>query len=139
MNTGEVIKAKVLGGLPFRFHYGIVLIENNETFVLHNPYMMHPLKTPYNEFFQSRVLQTNFGQLGSSDPSVLMEKFNHVKDKKYNLLTFNCEDFINYMTDRTCIELEKCFFMGKLIFWGTVLSVISSLLFIWWYIKNNKK
>lgn len=138
MNTGEVIKAKVLGGLPFRFHYGIILVENGSVFILHNPYMMQPVKTAWDEFFMTRVLTQNFGKLGSSDPAIILDKFNQVKDKKYNLLTFNCEDFINYMTDRSCIELEKCFFKGKLIFWSSVLGLISSLLFIYWFLKKKK-
>lgn len=138
MNTGEVIKAKVIGGLPFRFHYGIILMENDSVFVLHNPYMMQPVKTSWDDFFKTRILTQNFGQLGSSDPAILLEKFNAVKDKKYNLLIFNCEDFINYMTDRSCIELEKCFFRGKLIFWSTVLGIVSSLLFIYWFLKKKR-
>lgn len=135
MKTGEVIRVRKYKTNPFLFHYGIVLNEiapddSISQFILHNPFGGYPSKTTSVDFFKDRDFEKSFGILAAADPVILMEKFNRVKNKKYNLLTFNCEDFVNYMIERNCISLENCFLRGKISFWASVLGLTASVIYI---------
>lgn len=94
--TGEVIRARI-PQLPVVFHYGIIVYHNNQPYVLHNPIDGGPTMDTLPDFFNQRDFEISFGRLTKKTDEQLLNDFNKVKTTKYDILHWNCEDFINYL------------------------------------------
>jgi len=100
--SGEIIKSVGVDfiGIPLVFHYGIVLVEDNETYVLHNGRERGVEKEPMHVFLKERevykMLPSSLEALSNKD---IMLRFNHCKSR-WDVLNFNCEHFIDCMTNR---------------------------------------
>lgn len=131
LRNGEVLKCGI-DNEPLLFHYGIVIKENNKTLIAHNPFVGESiLLEDADAFFDNRYIITNHGVLTTKNAKELIIKFNEIKHKKYNLLTYNCEDFVNEM-----IEKPLFFYRGKVLFFST-LALLSFLAYK--YISNKSK
>lgn len=94
--TGEVIRARITE-MPLIFHYGLIVKYNNDTYIVHNPFMVGPSIDTLHDFFKNRYFEKSFGILTNKSDEQIIEKFNSIKEKKYSTFDFNCEDFINEM------------------------------------------
>lgn len=117
--TGEVIRARVKNSIIV--HYGIIVVENGVVYVLHNP-MKGPIsKDTLDIFFKNRVLQKHYVKQTNLDNTQLLGKFNAVKNKEFNIATFNCEDFVNYMIGRNEFGYAKIFLFTSIFFFALYL------------------
>ncbi len=94
--TGQVFRARPMTK-PFMFHYGIIIHRNGQPFVLHNPFPLSPQIDTIEDFFYHRILEKDYGKLTDKSDMELWNTFNDLRGRKYSLLTFNCEDFVNDM------------------------------------------
>lgn len=139
MQVGEVIKARQITLFPFVFHYGI-LVQSPSTgwwYVLHNSTKDATFgnvdsknkMTLYDEFMKTHYIIKRYGVLGSSNNSYLLERFLKVRNRPYNYLTFNCEDFVNYM-----IGQPKRFQSGKI---QLMIAVLLVTILVAWLLRKK--
>lgn len=107
LNTNELtngtIIISVVTSFPILKHYGVIYIENNELFILHNsPTLINEfggniLKEKLNDFLIDRKI---IGiEKHNIHFNILKENYETLKLKKFNLLEFNCETFVNIITN----------------------------------------
>lgn len=83
--------------VPFIKHYGMIVFINGKPNIVHNIIGRHPTITPYEEVFTNRRVERVL-RTGMTDDQIL-SKYEKIKDKKYNLMSFNCENLMTYMCD----------------------------------------
>lgn len=133
LRNGEVLKCGI-DDEAILFHYAIVIKDGKKTLIAHNPFVDDKIALDtVDVFFDNRYIITNHGVLTEKSSKQLLDKFEEIKDKKYNLLTYNCEDFVNEMIDK-----PKMFQKGKYLFFGSLL-VLSYLTYRWIKSSNNKQ
>ena len=123
---GAIIEVTV-NSKPYIKHYGIIVYdENNEVKVLHNtPDFGKPTETTYADFMKSRSNPKFFSNiLNTKTNEEIYNRFNNLKDRKFNLLTFNCEHFIDLMTGNKLFSEQKFQFIIIVI----VLIILISIL-----------
>jgi hypothetical protein len=98
--TGQLIKAKV-NSLPFVDHYGITLIQNGKTYILHNTPFRGSVIDPIEVWLQDRqVIGVQNTQLCNKSNQYILNLFKTICKRPYNLLSYNCEHFIDCMLSR---------------------------------------
>jgi len=82
------------------FHYGVILVEDDEVYVLHNARERGAVKETLDKFLKDReiyeILPSNLEQLSNKD---ILLRFEHCKSR-WDVLNFNCEHFVDCMTNR---------------------------------------
>lgn len=112
LHTGLIVVAKVKS-IPFVKHVGVVLIENGNTYILHNTPTRGTVKDSYQDFFMSRnkpmYYSSNLVKLSNSE---IIHRFNNVCQGSFRLLSYNCEHFVRCMlgTESQSPQLQKFFF-----------------------------
>jgi len=99
--TGDIVKARVLS-MPNIIHSGIVLMRDDTILVAHNTpskknpaggntviETMNAFLDAGREIIRVRETQLNYEQI--------MNAFHEIKHVPFNLLEFNCDDFVYYV------------------------------------------
>jgi len=103
--TGQIIKASV-NRFPLIKHFGIVLVWNNEYYVMHHSpgQGLHitsnqkPKIELLSDYLTLRTLQDFSNSiLMEMDVDAIVERQQLICDYEYNLFSQNCEHFINCM------------------------------------------
>ncbi len=100
--TGDIIKGSI-NKYPFIYHYGIVLIKDDQVMILHNtPNAKNKLggNVQFDElpdWLKTRKI-ANVQRTGISEERIIKyaEKY---KARPFNLISFNCEHFIFEIRD----------------------------------------
>lgn len=99
--SGDIIKTKgqqVLG-FTYIYHYGVVLVENDDVYVLHNGREKGAVKETIDVFLENReihsIKSSNLNKLSNRD---IILRFEHCKSS-WDVLNFNCEHFVDCMTN----------------------------------------
>jgi hypothetical protein len=101
----NVIEAKVKN-LPFVYHYGILINVNGRPTVLHNPATGGITVEPLQDFIKTReVTRTNGPHYINKNQ--LDKNFIQSLNKKYHVLTYNCEDFVNDVAGKKILLTEQ--------------------------------
>tara|TARA_R100000951_G_scaffold106917_1_gene101830 strand:- start:741 stop:1130 length:390 start_codon:yes stop_codon:yes gene_type:complete len=100
--SGEIIKT--IGhqflGLTYIYHYGIILVEGDQVYVLHNGRERGAIKDPIEEFLKDREIHSiSHSNLEILSNKEILLRFEHCKSN-WDVLNFNCEHFIDCMTNR---------------------------------------
>ena len=123
--TGEVIRTGYYAG-PW-FHYGIVVAINGKIYVAHNSTKNEggcPHLDEIQDFILERYITRSYGVLTNLNANQILDKLNAVKDRRFNYLTWNCEDFVNYV-----IGKPGYFKLGKIIMVSITAISIAILLY----------
>ncbi len=124
LRTGEVIKSGYYTG-PW-FHYGIVIILNNQVYIAHNSPKSdnggYPTLHTLEDFLKTRYIKKSFGVMTHDSVETLLKRLQSVEHKKFSYVSWNCEDFVNYMIGR-----EFFFKTGKIV---TITGIILALVII---------
>lgn len=97
LQAGTIIKSEAL---PSGRHFGIVIIDkSSKKYVIHNtPYKTNIfggsviIEELENYLKEQRILET---QKTNLDQELILHYYERNKYKKFNIITFNCESFIN--------------------------------------------
>lgn len=125
--NGQLIKASV-NKYPFIKHYGLIYLTNeiSKVYVMHNTPNRGPVIDTLNDFKRNRTIisRTDTVLTDKVSSDFILNKFSKVEQKKFNLLTFNCEHFIDYMLDNKMRseQLTSWFFLI------TILGIITYLI-----------
>ena len=100
--SGEIIKT--IGhqflGVTYVYHYGVILVEGDYIYVLHNSRERGVVKDDIEFFLKNReiadVIPSNLENISNKD---ILLRFEHCKSN-WDVLNFNCEHFIDCMTNR---------------------------------------
>lgn len=121
--------------VTFVKHFGIIVEQDGELKVLHNPYDGSPLiETQEKVFYKrepDRVLHTEVTN------EQILEKFEGCKNKKYKFWEFNCEDFVSEICGCNIGKDQRIYYFGAIgvvIFLAVVLTITYILVK-----KTNKK
>lgn len=97
LKTGDIIKVKS-DFLPIIFHYGIVLCENNEMYILHNDpdkFNRHGgsiVKEKLSDWIKGKdVVEVHNTNVTEKD---ILQVAEQMKKMPYHLIHFNCEHFV---------------------------------------------
>ena len=99
--SGQVIKANV-NSMPLVDHYGIILVEGNETYVIHNTPFRNAVIDRIDDFLDSRTLvslQNTYLEYNSNDS--IINRFEKQCKRSYGLFEYNCEHFIGCMLNQS--------------------------------------
>ncbi len=121
--SGQEITAKAKN-LPFVTHKGIIFVLGNELYIMHNTIENNVDMIEYDRFLEKRELvsikDTKLTELSDTD---VLNRYNKLQDRKFNLVTYNCEHFIAEMKhepiESKSVELVSraaVFFLGGIIF-----------------------
>lgn len=95
--NGDVLKTTTK---LFVYHYAVYFNENGVDKVVHNSRSKSVNIQTWDEFFIDRelidVFETN---ISGCSVDYIYQKYNELKDKKFDLTDFNCEDFVIQFTD----------------------------------------
>jgi len=95
--NGDVLKTQ---SKLFVYHYAIYFNENGIDKVVHNSSSKSVIIQTWDDFFEDRklidIFETN---ISGCSVDFIYEKYNELKDKKFDLTGFNCEDFVIQFTD----------------------------------------
>ena len=100
--SGEIIKtiAHQIFGRPYMFHYGVILVEDDEVYVLHNGRERGVVKETLDKFLKNReVYEIESSNLERFSNKEILLRFEHCKSN-WDVLNFNCEHFVDCMTNR---------------------------------------
>jgi hypothetical protein len=98
--TGQIIRAKV-DHFPLVDHYGIVIVENGNTNIIHNTPFRSSVKDDINTWLDSRSVMSIYNSnLVNENIEYINYKFKNDCKGKYNLFSYNCEHFIDCMTGK---------------------------------------
>jgi len=105
-NYSLVSGQKVVVGarrIPFIKHVGIIVIRGGIVYVMHNSPDKNTVLEPYLEFIKGRkfdyFIDTDLCYQLSSDQ--ILERYYSIQEKyvEYNVITYNCYDFIDEMIE----------------------------------------
>lgn len=97
LENGDIVKAKVNS---FINHFAIYYIDTvGESWLIHNT-PFHGVKIDkIDDFFEDRVFISVFkSEISGISSQSMMEKYERLKEKNYNLLVYDCEDFVEEFT-----------------------------------------
>jgi len=101
METGTVIKTRQ-ADFPLIYHYAIVC----NPYIIHHPRGTTPQISSYANFFQNRYLDEIIGILDCNE-EYLFQKFDEMKNVKFDLVNSNCEDFVNEVIGQKIVSGAK--------------------------------
>lgn len=122
--TGDFVTARVKS-LPFILHRGIVVVDNGCVNIYHNTPMYHNahggslVKENIQEWLKSRDITSIVPTSLTQD--TIETTANNLSNRKFNLFTFNCEQFAFLLKDGKPRS-------PQLIGWGIALSVLGYFL-----------
>jgi len=107
LQTGDLIKTKA-DILPIIYHYGIIIKEENEIYIIHN----HPdkinskggntIKEPLSKWIKGRdIVSVEHTKLKVDDINELVET---LKNYKYDFINFNCEHLVNFAKNKDYVS-----------------------------------
>jgi hypothetical protein len=107
LQTGDLIKTKA-DILPIIYHYGIIIREENEIYIIHN----HPdkinskggntIKEPLDKWIKGRdIVSVEHTNLKVDDITELVET---LKNYKYDFINFNCEHLVNFAKNKDYVS-----------------------------------
>ena len=129
--SGQIVKASV-NSFPLIFHYGIILKDNNQVFIIHNSpdavnlYGGNVLISLLSDWLTTRKIVSI--QSTNLTNEQINYKYEELKARKYNFLTFNCEHFIDYMLQRD-IKSEQLDILKKILIAIGILFAIRLIFF----------
>jgi len=131
LETGDLVKVKA-DILPIIYHYGIVEKQGDKLFIYHNqPDKINSkggnlICEPFENFIAGKdILEVKKTQLDSTD---LHKMYQALSGLKYHFVGFNCEHYINFVTDRKPISNQ--------VYRWTAIGIIG---FVVYYLIKNKK
>lgn len=129
MKSGQIIKteAYTFAGIPFIYHYGLIIVENNKTFIIHNDRKNGTIKQTYNNFIYNngdvrKVSSVSKSKLENLSNIELNLRFNNCNGG-FNWLNYNCEHFIDCVSKKKK-RSEQLLFCGLI---ATVLILIKKV------------
>jgi hypothetical protein len=107
LQTGDLIKTKA-DILPIIYHYGIIIKEENDIYIIHN----HPdkinskggntIKEPLGKWIKGRdIVSVEHTNLKVDDINELVET---LKNYKYDFINFNCEHLVNFAKNKDYVS-----------------------------------
>jgi hypothetical protein len=131
LQTGDLIKTKA-DILPIIYHYGIIIKEENEIFIIHN----HPdkinskggntIKEPLEKWIKGKdIVSVEHTNLNVDDINELVET---LKNYKYDFINFNCEHFVNFAKNKDYVS-------PQVLRWTSIAIIGISVYFL---LKNKK-
>jgi hypothetical protein len=131
LQTGDLIKTKA-DILPIIYHYGIIIKEENEIFIIHN----HPdkinskggntIKEPLEKWIKGKdIVSIEHTNLKIDD---INELLNTLKNYKYDFINFNCEHLVNFAKNKDYVS-------PQVLRWTTIAIIGISVYFL---LKNKK-
>ena len=98
--SGQLIKAKV-NKFPLIDHYGIILVDRGENYVMHNsPFVSSVIET-LDKFLSTRTkIEVKDTDLILDSNESIIDRFEMECKKQYRLFNYNCEHFIDCMLDQ---------------------------------------
>ena len=107
LQTGDLIKTKA-DILPIIYHYGIIIKEENDIYIIHN----HPdkinskggntIKEPLGKWIKGRdIVSVEHTKLKVDDINELVET---LKNYKYDFINFNCEHLVNFAKNKDYVS-----------------------------------
>lgn len=131
LQTGDLIKTKA-DILPIIYHYGIIIKEGNETYIIHN----HPdkinskggntIKEPLEKWIKGKdIVSVEHTNLNVDD---INELVNTLKNYKYDFINFNCEHFVNFAKNKDYVS-------PQVLRWTSIAIIGISVYFL---LKNKK-
>ena len=125
MENGDIIKSK---SNPFIYHYAVLYIDNGEKYLMHNSVEQSVILQKWEQFFKAReLIYICKSNISGIDSALLLEKFNKLKVKRFDLLFYNCEHFVSELTG-TKLEYSQ---LGKFL-----VLLILPLVSLWCLIKK---
>jgi hypothetical protein len=120
--SGDILKTNC-HNIPFCFHLAIVAEKNNQIYVWHctptqkNKFGGNIICQSLNDFTKDRKIKEvyNFANLNNE---IILNYVNENKFVKWNALTYNCETFINNLTNKNnkTTQLTKAIILSSCIF-----------------------
>jgi len=128
-NNGDVVKAKANILLN---HYAIFFKDiDGEAKLIHNTPLKSVVIDKWDDFFKEReFISIQKSLISGIELNKLMDKYNLLKVKKYNLFNYDCEDFISEITGNEIKIKQITKFIN--------LSVIGTLLLISYFLTNRR-
>ena len=131
LQTGDLIKTKA-DILPIIYHYGIIIKEENDIYIIHN----HPdkinskggntIKEPLGKWIKGRdIVSVEHTNLKVDDINELVET---LKNYKYDFINFNCEHLVNFAKNKDYVS-------PQVLRWTTIAIIGISVYFL---LKNKK-
>ena len=131
LQTGDLIKTKA-DILPIIYHYGIIIKEQNEIFIIHN----HPdkinskggntIKEPLEKWIKGKdIVSIEHTNLKVDD---INELLNTLKNYKYDFINFNCEHLVNFAKNKDYVS-------PQVLRWTSIAIIGISVYFL---LKNKK-
>lgn len=81
--------------MPLIFHYGIICNVDGCQKIIHNPQNGSPVIESFDDFFKDRYFEKSFGIQTQKTNVQILECYDKIKHKKFDLFLFNCEDCMN--------------------------------------------
>jgi hypothetical protein len=131
LQTGDLIKTKA-DILPIIYHYGIIIKEENEIYIIHN----HPdkvnskggniIKEPLEKWIKGKdIVSVEHTNLKVNDINELVET---LKNYKYDFINFNCEHLVNFAKNKDYVS-------PQVLRWTSIAIIGISVYFL---LKNKK-
>jgi hypothetical protein len=117
-NTSKYKSGQVIKGSPKIFpiidHFGILIVENGNVFVLHNTPFKGSITESLKEWEKSRFkIKIKDSKLIGKSNSDIKKQFLKCK-KDYNLFSYNCEHFIDCMEGKKQRSEQILLFAGSI-------------------------
>ena len=117
IKSGQIIKteAYTFVGIPFIYHYGLIIIENNKVFIIHNDRKKGTIKQTFDRFIYNegdirKVSNISSSKLENLSNIELNLRLNNCNGS-FNWLNYNCEHFIDCVSQKKKIS-EQVLFCG---------------------------
>ena len=131
LKTGDLIKTKA-DILPIIYHYGIIIKEENEIFIIHN----HPdkvnskggniVREPLKKWTKGKdIVSIEHTDLKVNDINELEEI---LKNYKYDFINFNCEHLVNFAKNKDYVS-------PQLLRWTSIAIISITVYFLLKYKK----
>jgi len=98
--TGQLVKAR-LKLLPFIFHYGIVIVYGDSVCIMHNTTNRDSVIDSFDYWASLYTIESVYNtELMNISVDEILDRFETVCTKRYQLLDYNCEHFIGCMLNQ---------------------------------------
>jgi hypothetical protein len=131
LETGDLIKVRA-EVLPILYHYGIVEKQNDKLYIYHNQTDKinsnggNLICEPLEKYIKGRdIISVTKTKLNSQD---LSEMYEALKEYKYDFISFNCEHYVNFATDKKLIS-------NQVFKWS---SIVAIGILVTYLIRKNK-
>lgn len=95
-SNGDIVKARVN---PFLNHYAVYFKDAESEKLIHNTPLRNVVIDDWETFFVKRkLLSVSPSKISGISGQDLAVKYDRIKDRKYNIFTFDCEDMVENLT-----------------------------------------